>query len=89
MWLFLGVLAAVQLYAVRELLAAFAIFVLGFGAIAAGVGTLYFLHKAWEAGVTRLALSQHPAVLAARRGVASVEDWARRPIRRPDSEPAR
>ena len=35
MWLFLVVLAALQLYAVRELLAAFAIFILGFGAIAA------------------------------------------------------
>jgi membrane protein implicated in regulation of membrane protease activity len=89
MWLFLGILAALQLYAVRELLAAFAIFVLGFGAIAVSVGLLYFLHKAWEAGVTRVAVSQHPAILAARRGVASAEDWARRPIRRPDSEPAR
>ena len=88
MWLFLGVLAALQLYAVRELLAAFALFALGFGAIAFCVGFLYFLQKTWEAGVARAAASQHPVMLAARHGVAAVEDWTRRPIHRPDSEPA-
>ena len=88
MWLFLGALAAFQIYAVRELVAAFAIFVLGFGVIAACVGFLYFLVKAWEAGVTRVAASQNPVILAARSSAAVMEDWARRPIRRPDSEPA-
>jgi hypothetical protein len=89
MWLFLGVLAALQLYAVRELLAAFAIFILGFAAIALFVSTLYFLHKTWEAGVSWAVASRHPVFLAARRAVSFIEDWARRPIRRPDSEPAR
>lgn len=89
MWLFLVVLAAVQLYAVRELLAAFAIFVLGFGAIALFVGGLYFLHKSWEASVSWAVASKHPAFLAVRRGVALVENWARTPIRGADSEPAR
>ena len=89
MWLFLVVIAALQLYAVRELLAAFAIFVLGFGAIAVCVGSLYFLHKTWEAGVSWAVASRHPIFLAARRSVAGIEDFARRPIRRPDSEPAR
>lgn len=89
MWLFLGVLAAFQFYAVRELLAAFALFVLGFGALAACVGLLYFLHKTWEAGVARVAVSQQPMILAARRSVATIEDLARRPFHRPDSEPAR
>jgi hypothetical protein len=89
MWLFLAVLAAVQLYAVRELLAAFAIFVLGFGAIALFVGTLYFLHKTWEAAVAWAVASKHPVFLAVRRSVALVESWARTPIRGADSEPAR
>jgi len=89
MWLFLVVIAALQLYAVRELLAAFAIFVLGFGAIAVCVGSVYFLHKTWEAGVSWAVASRHPILLAARRSVAAIEDFARRPIRRPDSEPAR
>jgi hypothetical protein len=89
MWLFLLVIAALQVYAVRELLAAFAIFILGFGAIAVCVGGGYFLHKTWEAGVVWLAASKHPMILAARRSVSALEDMARRPIRRPDSEPAR
>ena len=89
MWLFLAVLGAVQFYAVRELLAAFALFMLGFGAITAVILSVYFLQKAWEAGVAGLALSQNRLVLSARRTVAALEDWARRPVRRPDSEPAR
>jgi heme/copper-type cytochrome/quinol oxidase subunit 4 len=89
MWLLLVVLAAFQLYAVRELVAAFAIFILGFGAIALCVGLLYFLHKTWEAGVKWAVASRHPVFLAARHSVAVIEDMARRPIRRPDSEPAR
>jgi hypothetical protein len=89
MWLFLIALAAFQFYAVRELLAAFALFILGFGAIALFIASLYLLQKTWEAGVTRVAVSQHPVILVARRSVALVEDWARRPVHRPDSEPAR
>jgi len=89
MWLFLVVLAALQLYAVRELLAAFALFFLGFVAIALCVGSIYFLHKTWEAAVAWAAASQNPVLLAIRHGVSAVEDMARRPIRRPDSEPAR
>jgi hypothetical protein len=89
MWAFLAVIAALQVYAVRELLAAFAIFILGFAAIAVFVVGIYFLHKSWEAGVARLVASRHPMVLAARRSVSALEDMARRPLRRPDSEPAR
>lgn len=89
MWLVLVVLAAFQLYAVRELLAAFALFILGFGAIALCVGSVYFLHKAWEAGVSWAVASKHPVFMAARRSVFAIEDLARRPIRRPDSQPAR
>jgi len=87
-WYFLGTLAAMQLYFVRELLAAYAIFMLGFAVIGAFLGSLYLAQKTWEAGVARLAASQNPAVLAVRRGVASIEDLARRPIRRPGSQPA-
>jgi hypothetical protein len=89
MWLFLVALGAVQLYAVRELLAAFAIFVLGFAAIGAVVGSIYFLHKVWEAGVRWAVASRHPVFLAVRRSVAAIEDLAQRPLRRPDSEPVR
>ena len=88
MWLFLGALAAFQLYAVRELLAAFALFVLGFGAITVFVLALYSLHKTWEAGVAWMIASRHPFFLGVRRSFGFVEDFSRRPFRRPGSEPA-
>jgi predicted membrane protein len=89
MWWFLGIIAALQLYVVRELLAAFALFAMAFAAIAFVIASLYMLQKAWEAGVARLAASQHPLLNLARQGVSAVEDLARRPLRRPGSEPAR
>ena len=88
MWLLLGVVAALQLYFVRELLAAFALFALGFAGIAICLASLYLLQKVWESGVARLAASQNSWVLAARRAMAVSEEWGRRPLRRPDSEPA-
>ena len=85
MWRFLGVLVALQLYFVRELLAAFALFALAFAAIAFVIVSLYMLQKSWELAVARVADSNHPAVNFARRGVSAVEDMARRPLRRPGS----
>ena len=89
MWLFLVVIASLQVYAVRELLAAFALFLLGFGSLAVCVAALYFAQKSWEVGVARAVASQNPFVLGLRRSLATLEDWSRRPVRRPDSEPAR
>ena len=89
MWWFLGVLVALQLYFVRELLAAFALFALAFGAIAFVIISLYMLQKSWEIAVARVADSNHPVVNFARRGVSTVEDIARRPLRRPGSVTAR
>lgn len=87
LWYFLAVLAISQLYWVRELLAAFALFVLLFAALGSVIAALYLFQKAWEAGVVRLAKSQNRWVLAARRNVASLEELARRPLRRPGSQP--
>ena len=89
MWRFLGVLVAVQLYFVRELLAAFALFAAAFAALAIVVIGLYMLQKTWEVAVGRVAASQHPAVNLARRSVAAVENMALRPLRRPGSATAR
>ena len=86
-WWFLGIIAVMQSYFVRELLAAFAIFFLGFAVIALAIASLYLAQKTWEAGVGRLAASQHPLMLAVRRSVAAVEELGRRPIRRPGSQP--
>ena len=86
MWLGLGMVAAMQLYFVRELLAAFALFVLAFAAIAALIMSLYLAQKAWELGLTLVLASQNSLVLAMRRGVTSAEEWTRRPIRRTGPE---
>jgi len=80
MWWFLGVIGATQLYFVRELLAAFALFALGFGAIAALVGAVYMLHSGWAVAVDRLAESKHPVVAYTKLSVNSVEDFARRGV---------
>jgi len=62
LWGFLAVIALAQLYAVRELLAAFAIFTLGFAALAFVVASLYMLQKSWELAVSRLAALRHPVM---------------------------
>jgi len=89
MWWFLGILAALQLYFVRELLAAFALFAVGFAALASMVISVYMLQKSWELAVQRVADSNHVLVNLARRGVSVVEDMARRPLRRPGSATVR
>ena len=86
MWLLLGVVASLQLYFVRELLAAFALFLLGFSVLAAIIMGLYLLQKAWETGLTMLLASQNSFVLYARRGMTFAEELARRPIRRAGPE---
>jgi len=78
MWWFLAVVLAMQLYFVRELLAAFALFVLGFGAIAFVLAALYMIHQGWAVAVESLANSQHPAVLSVKRGINSMEFGVRR-----------
>jgi hypothetical protein len=88
MWWFLAVVVALQLYFVWELLAAFALFALGFAAVAFVIASLYMLQKGWEVAVARVAGSENPVVSMARRSVSAVEDLARRPLRRPGSEPA-
>ena len=89
MWWLLGTVVALQLYFVRELIAAFALFALGFGVIAFVVGGVYMLQKTWEVAVQRVADSSHPVVNAARRGAEAVEDLVRRPVRGPRSAAAR
>jgi hypothetical protein len=89
MWWFLAVIVALQLYFVRELLAAFALFVVGFAAIALVMGSLYMLVKTWATLVERLADSRHPVMVKARNGMDAVQDLALRPLRRTGSATAR
>lgn len=62
LWGFLAVIVLSQLYFVRELLAAFALFALGFVALAIVVAGLYMLQKSWEVGMARLAALRHPVI---------------------------
>src|SRR6266404_120255 len=89
MWGFLGVVGALQMYFVWELLAVFALFAVGFAAIAAAVGSLYMLVRTWAVAVERLAESRHPVLVAVRQGLDTAEEMARRPFRRPGSVAAR
>jgi len=96
MWGFLGIVAMTQMYFVRELLAAFALFAVLFAAIATVTVGIYVAQKGWELTVARVAESNHPAVNLARRSVNSMEvlakrgvsvagELARRPLQRPAS----
>jgi hypothetical protein len=86
MWWFLAVVAAMQLYFVQELLAAFALFAAVFAVIGSMVAGGYLLHKGWVVAVERVAESGHPLVSMFKRGAVAVEDIARRPLRRPGAE---
>jgi hypothetical protein len=89
MWWFLAVGAALQVYFVQEVLAAFALFAIGFMAIALVIGSMYMLHRGWVVAVDRIADSRHPIMVATRQGIDAIEDLARRPFRRPGSAAAR
>jgi hypothetical protein len=62
LWGFLVVIMMSQLYVVQELLAAFALFVLGFATIAFVVMSLYMLQHCWELAVVRLAVIRRPVM---------------------------
>ena len=62
LWGFLATIALAQLYIVRELLAAFALFALGFAALAIVVASLYLLQKSWELAVARFEAFRQPVI---------------------------
>jgi hypothetical protein len=62
LWVVLAVIVTSQLYVVQELLAAFALFTLGFAAIAFVAASLYMLQYCCELAVVRLAEIRRPAM---------------------------
>ncbi len=62
LWGLLAVILMSQLYLVRELLAVFALFALGFATIAFVVASLYMLQHCWELAVVRLADIRRPVM---------------------------
>src|SRR5260370_22846829 len=85
MWTFLAALVLLQMYFVWELLAVFALFAVGFAAIAFVIRSLYMLPRGWALAVDRIADSQHPVMVATRQGVNALEDLPLMPFRRPGS----
>jgi len=62
LWGFLAVIVMSQLYVVRELLAAFALFALAFATIAFVVVSLYMLRHCWDLAVVRLTDFRRPVM---------------------------
>lgn len=62
LWWFLAIVAVSQLYFVRELVGAYALFVLAFAVLAAVVVTLYMLYQVGELAFARLAALRNPAL---------------------------
>ena len=62
LWGFLAVIVISQLYVAQELLAAFALFALGFAAIAFVVANLYMLQYCRDLAVVRLADIRQPVM---------------------------
>jgi len=62
LWWFLAFVAAWQLYFVRELVAAFALFAIVFAAIAFVVASLYMLTRISELAFSRLAELRQPTI---------------------------
>ena len=62
LWGFLAVILMSQLYVVQELLAAFALFALGFAVIAFVAASLFMLQHCWELAVVRLADIRRPVM---------------------------
>lgn len=57
-WCLSGSAVAWQFYFVRELIAAFVFFAIGFAAVAFAILSLYMLQRGWEAAVARFTNSE-------------------------------
>jgi hypothetical protein len=78
MWAGLALAAASQIYLVQELVAAFALFLVGSGAIVLVIASLYALLKGWEMLVARLAPAERTILPLGSVPLGSVKDGAPR-----------
>lgn len=77
MWMFLAAVVSLQVYFVWELLAVFALFAIGFAAMAFVLGSLYMLHQGGALVAERIANGRRPVIAATRQGIATIENMAR------------
>jgi hypothetical protein len=85
---FVALVFCLQLYFVRELLAAELLFVAGFGALLAIGATIYVVGAIGERGLDFAEVGVRVIADSARRGYAGLEEISRKSIRRPRSETA-
>ena len=88
MWSFLAALVALQIYFVRELLAALLLFTLGFGALAGVALVIYLVEQARQVSMAWAEPRTRSVAILARRGLGLLEELSRKSFRRPRSEPA-
>jgi hypothetical protein len=87
LWWCLALLAAMQLYFVREILAAYLLFTIGFILVAAMVAGVYILQTAWEMALSHATRYTGPVLSLVRRSWGYAEVVTKRPLRRPGSQP--
>jgi hypothetical protein len=83
-----GVFFFVQIYFVRELLAAELLFALGFGVLLVIGGTAYLLGAIGERGLDLAEVGIRVLARSARRSYSMMEELSRKPFRHPRSESA-
>jgi len=79
---------ALQLYFVRELIAAELLFVLGFAALLLVGAVVYFVGAVGMRGLDLADSGIHVLADSARRGFETIEELSRKPFRHPRSESA-
>jgi hypothetical protein len=89
LWMFLGALVALQLYFVRELLAALFLFTLAFAVLACLVLVLFLIEQAGQLSLAWVEPRTRSVVPKLReRALGLLEDLSKKPFRRPRSQPA-
>jgi hypothetical protein len=82
----LAVLLVLQLYFVRELLAAELLFGLLFAVLLFMVGIFYVVGAIGEWGIGASGVGARVLMQSARRGIATIEEISKKPFRHPHSE---
>jgi hypothetical protein len=87
-WLTVGVVLVLQLYFVRELLAAELLFGIGFAVLFSVVAIAYAIGRMGERGFTWAEPRARVLAASSRRGLGALEEISRKPFRHPRSESA-
>ncbi len=88
LWVFLGALLALQIYFVRELLAALLLFTVAFVVLAGLALVFYLVQQAGQLSLAWVEPRTRSMVPKLRSALALLEDLSKKPFRRPRSQPA-